>query len=104
MADTFAASLIDWLTAQSLRGTPPVALLDGLCERMVEGGVKRLRVSLSTDVLHPTMDSSGHTWQRTAGVAVTGFERSRDVANDDAWLRSPSPQELFTPDPEFGGS
>ena len=89
MADTFAASLIDWLTAQSLRGTPPMALLDGLCERMVAGGVPLLRVSLTTDVLHPTMDSSGHVWWRVSGVNATGFERSRNVASDDAWLKSP---------------
>jgi len=89
MADTLAAALIDWLTAQSLCGTPPAALLDGLCERMVAGGVGLLRVSVSTDVLHPTMDSSGHTWQRTIGIDATGFDRSRDVANDDAWLKSP---------------
>jgi adenylate cyclase len=89
MADTLAADLIAWLTAQSLRGLPPVALLEGLCERMAGGGVKLMRVSLSTDVLHPTMDSSGHTWHCTTGIATTGFERSRDVANDDAWLKSP---------------
>jgi adenylate cyclase len=35
------------------------------------------------------MDSSGHTWHCTTGIATTGFERSRDVANDDAWLISP---------------
>jgi adenylate cyclase len=89
MADRLAASLIDWLTANSLRGTPPVVLLDGLCERMLQGGIRLLRVSLSTDVLHPTVDSSGHTWRRSSGVAVTGFERSRNVASDDAWLKSP---------------
>ncbi|MGE0420825.1 MAG: adenylate/guanylate cyclase domain-containing protein [Reyranellaceae bacterium] len=89
MADALAASLIDWLTAQSLRGTPPIEMLDGLCERMLASGVRLMRVSLTTDVLHPTMDSSGHTWLRATGMAITGFERRRDIANDDAWLKSP---------------
>lgn len=89
MAAAFAASLIDWLTAQSLRGTPPAALIDGLCERLVEGGVPLLRVWIGTDVLHPTIDSSGHIWQRAGGVNANAFDRSRDVANDDAWLKSP---------------
>jgi hypothetical protein len=89
MADSFAAALIDWLTAESLRGQPPVALLEGLCERMVEGGVNAPSVNVAGRVA-----AQSRTLDRKVITLVSlGRYALRGIA---------SPRELFTPHPTAG--
>ncbi len=68
MDERLAQSLTDWLIAQSLAGKAEAVLLTGLCERMVEAGVRLLRVSSATDLLHPSVGGQGVIWRR-AGTA-----------------------------------
>lgn len=64
MDEQLAQSLIDWLIAQSLAGKAEAELLAGLCERLVQAGVRLLRVSSATDLLHPRVGGQGVIWRR----------------------------------------
>jgi hypothetical protein len=64
MDELLFQSLIDLLIARSLAGKTEAELIIGLCERFVQAGVALLRVSSTTERLHPTVGGQGVIWWR----------------------------------------
>ena len=64
MDELLFQSLIDLLIARSLAGKTEAELITGLCERFVQAGVALLRVSSTTERLHPTVGGQGVIWWR----------------------------------------
>ncbi len=62
-------------------------MLQGICERFVEGGLPLVRVAAGSGLLHPTIDSRGFRWAR--GEAVQREEYFHDRVSVDDWEKSP---------------
>ena len=77
----------DWLVQESLRGTRPDALMQGLCERLLDAGVPVVRVHVACGFLHPLFQSFAVSWNRDSGLMRDRF--SYDGATTKAWEESP---------------
>lgn len=75
MDERLAQSLIDLLIAQSLAGKTETELLTALCERMLQAGVRLLRVSTATDLLHPNAGGQGVIWKRDDATEQESYPR-----------------------------
>ncbi len=87
MQEEFVTATIDWLVQAALAGKTESELLQGVCERFVEGGLPLVRVAAGSGLLHPTIDSRGFRWSR--GEAVQREEYFHDRIAMDDWEKSP---------------
>jgi adenylate cyclase len=68
-----------WAVCQGLGGVPADILLDGLCRRLVEAGVRLLRVFAGMPTLHPQWGGYGYNWRRDLNaVEPAQFERGHE--------------------------
>src|SRR3954469_12698026 len=87
MQDETVSAAVDWLVQAALGGRTQGELLQGICERFVEGGLPLKRVAAGSGLLHPTIDSRGFRWVR--GEAVQHEEYFHDRVTMDDWEKSP---------------
>ncbi len=87
MQEEFVTATVDWLVQAALAGKTESELLQGVCERFVEGGLPLVRVAAGSGLLHPTIDSRGFRWSR--GEAVQREEYFHDRIAMDDWEKSP---------------
>lgn len=79
----------DWIVDAALAGSDDVAILAGVCERLDASGIPLVRVSVSGDMLDPTLDGRGVRWKRGQGADEQLFTRAGDPATSEEWKRSP---------------
>jgi adenylate cyclase len=89
MDERFFQSLIDLLIADSLAGKTEAELVTGLCERFVQAGVSLLRVSSTTERLHPTVGGQGVIWWRNYTVEHELHPRRATAEGKEVQRRSP---------------
>jgi len=87
MQEEAVTAAIDWLIQAGLAGRSEGELLQGICERFVDGGIPLVRVAAGSGLLHPTIDSRGFRWSR--GEAVQREEYFHDRVSMDDWEKSP---------------
>ena len=80
------ASVVSWLHRQALEGADPGATLEGLCARLLAGGLGLERAVVGFLVFHPQFDGINFAWDRHAG----GAERHA-VTRAHILRSSPSP-------------
>ena len=65
-------------------------MLDGLCGRLVAGGVPLWRAATGAELLHPLLDARGCRWLRGQGIVKEDYSRDdSDFREDEEWLKSP---------------
>lgn len=89
MDEHLAQSLIDGLIAQSLAGAGENQLLAGLCARLIDSGIPLLRVSVATQLLHPTAGGRGVIWWRGHAAMVESFPRTNTPEGEAMRRTSP---------------
>jgi adenylate cyclase len=87
MKQEATAEVIDWLVQASLRGLDEGALLQGVCDALVDRDFPLMRVMVGSGLLHPTLESRVHLWRR--GDQVSGEEFGRDDRDMEEWEKSP---------------
>jgi adenylate cyclase len=79
----------EWIVHAALAGSDDVATLAGVCERLDGAGIPLVRVSISGDLLDPTLDGRGVRWKRGEGAGEEVFTRAGDAVVSEDWKRSP---------------
>ena len=87
MQDEAVSAAVEWVIQAALAGSSEGELLQGICERFVEGGLPLVRVAAGSGLLHPTIDSRGFRWSR--GEPVQREEYFHDRVSMDDWEKSP---------------
>jgi adenylate cyclase len=72
----------------ALAGADEVAILAGICERLVGAGVSIVRASVAGNLLDPTVNARGVRWLRGRGLEES-FPRTDDPTAEEEWIRSP---------------
>ena len=73
-----------------LEAADEAEVLDGLCARLVAGGVPLWRAATGAELLHPLLDARGCRWLRGEGILKEDYSRDgKDFREDEEWLRSP---------------
>jgi adenylate cyclase len=67
-----------WAVREGLRGTEPMALFMGLCQRLVDAGVPVWRAFAATRTLHPQWAGYSYTWWRDGGAVEPRLFRRGD--------------------------
>ncbi len=80
-------ALSDWIVSRGLSGSDLVALIEGLCERLVGLGLPLWRGHVSLAALHPSFEAFGCTWRRGEGAQSETFEHGSQ--SQDPWQASP---------------
>src|SRR6516164_11319715 len=79
-----------WLTEKTLAGVGEAELVGGFCERLVQAGMPLARAIVLVDTLHPIYEGRAFRWHPgTAKAEVSGYGRTREGPNAEAWRRSP---------------
>ncbi|MFV1495731.1 adenylate/guanylate cyclase domain-containing protein [Phaeobacter sp. JH20_02] len=94
-----ATPIIDWLTAEGLRGASRQEMLQGFCQRLADDGVPLLRFHLAQRAYHPKYGGIGFSWTRADGLSHEFYEHS-DTPRDE-WLYSTFYYMLERQVPEF---
>jgi len=84
----FIDDISDWLMAQALDEAPVPDLLEGTTKRLFAAGVPLYRTMVGVELLHPTIDSVGFTWDCTNGLRRSEYYHD-DPDVDEAYQRSP---------------
>lgn len=87
IAERLDSDITAWLLEAGLRGGGQGALFEGLCERLVDGGIPLMRAFTVQNTLHPIYRGHGFEWVRGAGVAEANVERNEE--NPDRFQDSP---------------
>jgi len=89
--------LLRWLVQRGLEAHNEAEVLDGLCARLVAGGVPIWRAATGLDLLHPLIDARGCRWLRGEGILKEDYGRRPGNALDDdpEWRASPFYHLLF---------
>lgn len=85
----FAYELVAWLVRSGLNADNEAEVLDGLCTRLVAGGVPIWRAATGSDLLHPLLDARGCRWLRGAGIVKEDYSRDAEDQQDENWQASP---------------
>jgi len=80
-------ALRDWLLSEARQMRDSVAIVAGMCERMLAAGLPIDRVSLTIKTLHSRHAAISRTWIKGAGVTLQAFPYR--VESHDGYLRSP---------------
>jgi adenylate cyclase len=79
-----------WLVQQGLEADDEAPVLEGLCERLVAGGVPLWRAATGAELLHPLLDARGCRWRRGQGMAKEEYRREGEgEVDEEAWRQSP---------------
>ncbi|MGP1396151.1 MAG: adenylate/guanylate cyclase domain-containing protein [Inquilinaceae bacterium] len=92
VADASADPLRDWILTSGLGGVGMTALVEGLCNRLVEAAVPLLRVTIGHDTLHPQMEGTGVAWHRQRPEIEPRdylFDEEGGTERQEEWERSP---------------
>lgn len=85
--DGVVQAISDWLIEAALLSMPLEELIGGLCERLNDGEMGLLRVSVGTSILHPQFASQTVRWVRDEGTEREHF--GPDSMRQPGWLNSP---------------
>ncbi len=92
MNEAFSLSeLHKWLTEAGLAGKSEIALLDGFCQRALEGGLPLARAAIIIDTLHPVHEGRAFRWHREAGQMKTElieYGPTNEGEAAETWRRS----------------
>lgn len=88
--DKLERELAGWVVERGLDARNEAEILDGLCTRLVEGGVPVWRAATGLELLHPLLDARGCRWLRGEGIVKEDYTRE-DIEDpgDEEWRRSP---------------
>jgi adenylate cyclase len=86
-AQDVVQALSDWIIECGLSGSDLVALIGGLCERLLALDLPLQRGHVSMAALHPSFEAFGCTWRRGEGVQSEVFEHGSDTQAQ--WRASP---------------
>jgi adenylate cyclase len=91
LAPMTPTGLHGWLEAAGLRGESVVNIVDGLAERLLEGGFPLSRLHVSVSTLHPLIRAYGHTWEKAKGATESADFLHTDgmAARSQTWQESP---------------
>ena len=89
MTERLQIEIGEWIVHAALAGTDDGAILAGVCERLDVSGIPLVRVSISGDLLDPTLDGRGVRWKRGQGAGEEVFTRTGDAATREDWKSSP---------------
>jgi adenylate cyclase len=88
--DKLEWELAGWLVERGLEAPSEAEILDGLCTRLVEGGVPVWRAATGLELLHPLLDARGCRWLRGEGIVKEDYTRGGvEDPDDEEWRRSP---------------
>jgi adenylate cyclase len=77
------------ITEHTLAGAPEVAVVEGVCERLVAGGVPLSRMIVGVDTLHPLVGGRLYTWRRDVGIECDEITREASLPTAPMWVASP---------------
>ena len=80
-----AETIGQWLVTQGLLGAQPVEIMDGFCQRLVDGGFPLARGVIGLRMLHPHYGAVACLWRRGEG----GVETARIDHDSDGFAQSP---------------
>jgi adenylate cyclase len=86
-AEPDIAAILAWLIDGARDAATPDAILNELCERLVDCGIPLWRVAVFVRTLHPQVMGRGVKWRLGAGVTIT--EASFEVFDSDSFRGSP---------------
>lgn len=92
-----AWALVSWLVSEAGRQQPMEQLLEALAARLEQTGLVLHRATLSILTLHPLIWVRTLSWQR--GQGTQSAVRSREIANQPAFLESPVARMYATREP-----
>lgn len=86
MADLFD-NIIAWLLEQALGDDDISPIVQGLAQRLIDGGVPLARISIGRSIVHPTIGLIDMQWDRESGqVSVQSLSRDQvhaGIVNDE---------------------
>ncbi|MCY1013646.1 adenylate/guanylate cyclase domain-containing protein [Nannocystis pusilla] len=77
------------ITEDTLAGVPELAVVQGVCDRLVAGGVPLSRMIVGVDTLHPLVGGRLYTWRRDVGIECVEITREASLPNAPLWVASP---------------
>src|SRR5919106_360165 len=77
-----------WVVREGIRGAAAAALFDGLCRRLVIGGVPLWRAFIGMPTLHPQWGGYSYTWRRDLN-AIEPAQFGRGDEYEQILLNSP---------------
>ena len=83
-----ANPFVEWLLSEGWNLTSTKDLVDGLCRRMVDGGLPLWRMFLIIRTLHPQVFATNYTWRRDTGD-VEKFSAPYSVLETSMHIESP---------------
>lgn len=82
--------ILGWLVQQGLHADNEADVLEGLCDRLVAGGLPLWRAATGAELLHPLIDARGCRWFRGEGIVREDYGRAELAKPDNEdWTRSP---------------
>jgi adenylate cyclase len=85
-----SAGLSGWIAGRVLAGDGEHRILEGVCERLVQSGVRLRRAVVGADTLHPVLRGRVFEWRRDREqVKQTDYGRGQGIESEESWRRSP---------------
>lgn len=81
MADLFD-NISDWLLAQALGEDPLETIIEGLAQRLLDGGVPIARINLGRPLLHPVYGLIDNLWESETGRTETHRVPRNTISSD----------------------
>jgi adenylate cyclase len=78
----------EWLLHEAHEAADTLAVIAGLCDRLLKSGFSLYRLFLTTRTLHPQVASIGFQWRRGHGTP-TETSREHGIDRQEIYLRSP---------------
>jgi adenylate cyclase len=90
MTEAEIAKLASWLAKAGLEGKMETALVEGVCNRAVAGGLPLARAMVLIDTLHPIHEGRAFRWDREKPEAtLTEYGRTVEGEAAERWRTSP---------------
>jgi adenylate cyclase len=87
--ESLLIDLASSITGDALAGVPEIAVVEGVCERLVAAGVPLSRMIVGVDTLHPLVGGRLYTWRRGVGIECEEITREASLPTAPMWVASP---------------
>lgn len=87
--DSLLIELSRRITEDTLAGVPELAVVEGMCHRLIAGGVPLSRMLVGVDTLHPLVGGRLYTWRRELGIECDEITREASLPTAPMWVASP---------------
>ena len=77
------------IAEDSLAGSSDISIVEGVVNRLVDGGVPLCRHQIGYDTLHPLAGGRVYTWRYGEGIELDEIGRSAAESSTSMWVHSP---------------